>query len=88
MKRAIIFAVVVVGVAFGVALPARAAVNLIVNGDFQSGNTGFSSDYTYEPANGSGTALWNEGTYGIATNPQILHYLWTRSVTIRPGRET
>ncbi len=42
--------------------------NLIINGDFELGNTGFSSNYTYNP-----TSVWNEATYAITTNPQIVH---------------
>jgi gliding motility-associated-like protein len=39
--------------------------NLIVNGDFSAGNTGFSSDYSYtNPTNVT------EGEYNISTNPQ------------------
>ncbi|MCX6271285.1 MAG: gliding motility-associated C-terminal domain-containing protein [Bacteroidetes bacterium] len=41
---------------------------LIVNGDFEQGNTGFTSDYTY-----NSVTLWNEGTYAIPTNPQSVH---------------
>ncbi len=40
--------------------------NLIVNGDFENGNTGFTSDYTYEtPPNTIG------GTYYVGTNPKV-----------------
>ena len=40
--------------------------NLIVNGDFENGNTGFTSEYAYEaPPNTIG------GTYYVATNPSI-----------------
>jgi hypothetical protein len=41
----------------------QASANLIVNGDFQSGNTGFSSDYT---PNEIGTT---ENTYSIVNDP-------------------
>ncbi len=40
------------------------AANLIVNGDFTAGNTGFTSAYPYVVSN------INAGEYGIATNPQ------------------
>lgn len=40
-----------------------AGANLVVNGDFTSGNTGFVSDYSYT-ANG-----FPAGTYGVGTNP-------------------
>jgi hypothetical protein len=42
-----------------------AAQALLVNGDFELGNTGFSSSYTFSPGN-----LFPEGTYDVATNPQ------------------
>ncbi|MBX2891529.1 MAG: gliding motility-associated C-terminal domain-containing protein [Saprospiraceae bacterium] len=42
--------------------------NLILNGDFESGNTGFDSDYIYSPGN-----LWSEGTYDVIPNPQASH---------------
>lgn len=42
--------------------------NLIVNGDFEGGNYGFTSDYIYSPTN-----LVPEGTYAILSNPQSAH---------------
>ncbi len=42
--------------------------NLIENGDFEGGNYGFTSDYTYSPTN-----LVPEGTYAILNNPQSAH---------------
>lgn len=60
-------------------------VNLVTNGSFENGNTGFSSSYTYRdstyinPADlpGQGTryygSLFNETDYTIATNPNNLH---------------
>jgi len=43
-------------------------LNLITNGDFESGNTGFTSDYTYMPGN-----LVPEGVYDVLANPQDDH---------------
>ena len=40
------------------------AANLVVNGDFEAGNTGFSSDYAYSP--GSNTS---ESQYTVRTDP-------------------
>lgn len=40
--------------------------NLIVNGDFTSGNTGFSSGYAYTPPPNS-----NQGQYWVSTNAQV-----------------
>jgi hypothetical protein len=45
-------------------------VNVIVNGDFEAGNTGFSSDYTYSPGN-----IWNPATYDIVSDPHSSHGL-------------
>ncbi len=42
--------------------------NLTSNGDFQSGNTGFSSEYTY-----NATTIWNEGTYAVTTDANLVH---------------
>jgi hypothetical protein len=42
--------------------------NLFVNGDFESGNTGFTSDYNYSPND-----LVPEGVYAITNNPSIQH---------------
>jgi gliding motility-associated-like protein len=42
--------------------------NLVTNGDFESGNTGFSSDYIYSPGN-----LVPEGVYDVLDNPQDDH---------------
>ena len=44
-----------------------AASNLIVNGDFESGNTGFSSGYTFGPIN-----LF-AGVYGMLADPFSVH---------------
>jgi hypothetical protein len=49
--------------ALAVATPAQAA-NLVVNGNFESGNVGFTSGYTYSP--GSNTAA---GEYTVTANP-------------------
>jgi trimeric autotransporter adhesin len=43
--------------------------NLILNGDFESGNTGFTTAYKYTT-----TDLTPEGYYAILTNPHQLHY--------------
>lgn len=45
---------------------------LITNGDFEGGDTGFSSDYMLGNGGPFGT-LSNEGTYGIGNNPADLH---------------
>ncbi|MBI1836897.1 MAG: gliding motility-associated C-terminal domain-containing protein [Flavobacteriia bacterium] len=45
---------------------------LVVNGDFEAGNTGFSSNYTYVSTTGP-TALWDPGYYAIGTSPNNYH---------------
>jgi autotransporter-associated beta strand protein len=42
----------------------ESSINLVVNGDFEAGNTGFASQYTYSPGN-----LLPEGDYDVVTNP-------------------
>lgn len=48
--------------------------NVIVNGSFTSGNTGFTTDYSFRnniPF--FQQELWNEGTYSVVTNPLAVH---------------
>ncbi len=42
--------------------------NLVMNGDFEAGNTGFTSDYIYNPV-----SLVAEGVYAVTDNPNALH---------------
>jgi hypothetical protein len=53
---------------------AHAATNLIVNGDFESGNTGFTSDHAY--VDPTANALVPEGLYTIIPNPMAVHSSW------------
>jgi gliding motility-associated-like protein len=47
---------------------------LIVNGDFSAGNTGFSSDYTYVvDIPGNQMEMYPEGTYTVINNPNLVH---------------
>jgi gliding motility-associated-like protein len=45
--------------------------NLVVNGDFSAGNTGFTSSYTY--AGTGSSALVPEGVYTVTTDPHLEH---------------
>ena len=54
------------------ATSAWAAPNLIVNGDFQSGNTGFTTEFAYSPA-----SIFNPQTYAITTDPNSVQSLAT-----------
>ncbi|MCO5260504.1 MAG: hypothetical protein M9916_10205 [Crocinitomicaceae bacterium] len=48
--------------------------NLIVNGDFELGNTGFSTGYTYSnTSTGSYGVLSQEGYYTITSSPSLAH---------------
>ena len=46
--------------------------NLIVNGDFESGATGFSSDYV-QGTGGTWGVVSVEGTYDVSTSPSLSH---------------
>ena len=52
--------------------PAASAAELLVNGNFEDGNTGFYSEYSYSPGN-----YWPEAVYGVDTNPQNGHGLFS-----------
>ena len=66
---------------------ADASTNLVVNGDFSLGDTGFGSQYFDVTgtglASGYGTApnynAWNESTYAIGTNADLYHNLWYKA---------
>ena len=49
--------------------------NIIVNGDFSLGNTGFATQYLYGPNTSGGTwgDLSDEGTYSVVSNPNDAH---------------
>ena len=61
---------IVVGVCAFVCIAPSSAIsaepNLILNGSFEAGNVGFNSDYLFA------ATAYEEGTYGIGTNPQAL----------------
>jgi hypothetical protein len=76
-------------VCLGSLAASQASANLIFNGDFEAGNTGFSSDYAYiapgtlspvgapdYSSGGSAYTLWDEGTYSVGTDPNSLHASW------------
>ena len=48
----------------------------VVNGDFEAGNTGFTSGYGYLAPAGQGT-LYPEGYYTVDTDPNNVHNLWS-----------
>ncbi len=51
-------------------------INLVRNGDFERGNTGFVSYYTYKTPNGSRT-LYPEGCYTVWRNAREVHDRWS-----------
>jgi hypothetical protein len=65
-----------IALTLSVAAVTAARASLIVNGDFESGNSGFTSAYEYTTASG-GLATGGEGSgggkYAIGTNPQYYH---------------
>lgn len=50
------------------------ASNLITNGNFNAGNTGFTTEYSYNLLDGSGNL--DEAGYSVVTNPNSIHSLW------------
>lgn len=58
--------------AFAAASPAVAA-NLVTNGGFEAGNTGFTSTYTYVAPGGS---MVPENTYSVGPNASAYHGSW------------
>lgn len=54
--------------------PTAPAQNLIGNPSFESGNTGFSSDYSYKVPNSPG--FMNEGEYSVIQNLGQVHGIW------------
>jgi hypothetical protein len=70
-----------------VALTAPARANLVDNGDFSAGDTGFSSEYydvtgtgqASSPGDGSASNpynAYNETTYAVGANSDLYHNLW------------
>lgn len=49
------------------------ATNLIVNGDFAAGNTGFTSDYSY---NTIANSMLSAGSYSVVTKANDVHTAW------------
>jgi hypothetical protein len=57
--------------AFAAAATGARAANLVVNGDFEAGNSGFSSGYHYSPGD-----LSPAGFYDVITSPSLDHPLF------------
>ena len=65
---------VVLALGFGMTAGAASAGNLIVNGDFSAGFSGFTTDYHQVAA--TANALYPEGDITITDNPFSVHNLW------------
>jgi hypothetical protein len=50
--------------------------NLIVNGDFEAGNSGFTSGYTYKVDGAANNELVPENSYGVGPNSSTYHPLF------------
>lgn len=57
---------------FTLSAVSNATTNILVNGDFEAGSTGFTSDYI-PGTGGSFGLLSNEGEYAVAVNPNLTH---------------
>lgn len=64
MRNRLIHRTVLALVAAAAAASSAYATNLVVNGDFEAGNTSFTSDYTFVPAGNT-----NEAQYTVRSNP-------------------
>jgi hypothetical protein len=66
------------------------STELVVNGDFSSGNTGFTNAYAYVSTGYTGiptSGLWPEGLYGVGTDPTYYHTnFWGRDHTTNSGK--
>ncbi len=50
------------------------STNLIVNGDFSGGNSGFTTDYSFvNDIPGNQLEMYPEGTYTVLNNPNLVH---------------
>lgn len=81
-KMATLFLILTIILTLGLT-PAFASENLIANGGFESGNMGFSSDYTYVDTASRSGGMYGLGSmdpeqrYAIGTNPWDYHQSWS-----------
>lgn len=69
MRKTILFLA-----SMALASPAMAATNLVTNGGFEAGNTGFTSTYTYVTPDAA--LMVPENTYTVASNAANQHPSW------------
>ena len=60
------------------------SAELLTNGTFDDGNTGFQSQYAYAVTHD----LYPEGAYDVITNPQADHNLFSAFPDHTPGADT
>jgi len=61
-------------IAIAAMLASEARANLIANGNFSGGNTGFTSDYSYNTLNPGPELV--EGSYSVVTQASDAHFAW------------
>ena len=78
MKKVLaLFAAVTVALLLCVVPVSANGPNLIANGDFEAGNIGFTTDYTFlDPSNTGGWTLGPPYMYTVGTNPGLYHSAW------------
>lgn len=82
MRRLMLITILAVVLMLTISAPSLAATNLVVNGNFESGATGFTSDYalvTTASTSGGAYGLGSldlEGQYAVGANPNLYHALW------------
>lgn len=78
MKRKLFAILIAIAVFVAMVLPVSAvSPNLIVNGNFEAGNTGFFTEYSYlNPANTGTWTLGPEYMYTVGTDPNLYHSAW------------
>ncbi len=75
----------ILGFALAFALSATSRANLLTNGDFSGGNTGFTSQYNYVPNNVEDGAT---GIYSIGTTSEVVNPAWTDPTTVNVNNNT
>lgn len=84
-KRSVVFLAIIAMILTLFATPVFAVspVNLITNGDFEDGNQGFTTDYTYVDTASQSGGLYGLGSldpeqhYAVGSNPFLYHQYWT-----------
>jgi len=67
-------------------IAADARANLISNGDFSNGNTGFTSQYSYNTLNPGPELV--EGAYSVVTKASDVHFAWGSYVDHTSGNSS